>query len=63
MIIMPESLSSEVVTSAAVHCKKLILLYHNTTYMIWKFIGTDTTWLEYNYYYSLPQVNDSVNES
>ena len=27
----------------------------------WKFTGTDTTLLEYNY--SLPQVNNSVNES
>ena len=56
MIIMPELLSSEVVTSAAVHCKKAYHIPHT-----WKFTGTDTTLLEYNY--TLPQVNDSVNES
>ena len=59
MIIMPELLSSEVVTSAAVHCKKAI--YYTTYPHTWKFTGTDTTLLEYNY--TLPQVNDSVNES
>ena len=59
MIIMPELLSSEVVTSAAVHCKKAIIIPH--TIHTWKFTGTDTTLLEYNY--TLPQVNDSVNES
>ena len=32
MIIMPELLSSEVVTSAAVHCKKPIIIPY-TTYM------------------------------
>ena len=60
MIIMPELLSSEVVTSAAVHCKKTIIIPH-THIHAWKFTGTDTTLLEYNY--TLPQVNDSVNES
>ena len=52
MIIMPELLSSEVVTSAAV--RNRLHIPHT-----WKFTGTDTTLLEYNY--SLPQVNDSVN--
>ena len=36
-----------------------LLLYHIPR--TWKFTGTDTTLLEYNY--SLPQVNDSVNET
>ena len=56
MIIMPDMMSSEVVTSAAVHRKH----YYHIPYT-WQFTGTDTTLLEYNY--SLPQVNDSVNES
>ena len=43
VIIMPESLSSEVVTSAAVHCKKPIIHIPHTG----KFTGTDTTLLEY----------------
>ena len=38
MIIMPELLSSEVVTSAAIHCKKPIIIPLHT----WKFTGTDT---------------------
>ena len=57
MIKMPELLSSEVVTSAGIHCKKPTIIILHT----WKFTGTDTTLLEYNY--SLPQVNNSVNES
>ena len=46
---MPELLSSEVVTSAAVHCKKpnINLLYHIPH--TWKFTCTDTTLLEYNW--------------
>ena len=34
---------------------------YSVIYGTWKFTGTDTTLLEYNY--TLPQVNDSVNES
>ena len=44
MIIMPDMMSSEVVTSAAVHCKH----YYHIPYT-WQFTGTDTTLLEYNW--------------
>ena len=55
MIIMPELLSSEG------HKCSSSLDYYTTYPHTWKFTSTDTTLLEYNY--TLPLVNDSVNES
>ena len=55
MIIILESLSSEVVTSAAVNCNKPSISYSNNS--IYHLHGSLPALT------SLPQVNDSVNET